>query len=112
MIIYLAIYVLCTLPLAAGRMVAMTGQVIPYWYYCIVGAAVTSCSWLDVLIYAFNRRVLIFSDAPPLVDKCGIDTFGIFHSPEDFWNVMTAIKGGVLVDPLSAHIAESTKDCL
>jgi hypothetical protein len=31
MIIYPTIYVLCTLPLAAGRVVALTGLVIPYW---------------------------------------------------------------------------------
>ena len=75
MIIYPTIYVVCTLPLAAGRMVAMNGQVIPYWYYCIAGAAITP------------------------IDECGIDTFGIFHSPEDFWNVRTVVEGGVLVDP-------------
>lgn len=87
MITHPTIYVLCTLPLAAGRMVAMTGQVIPYWYYCIAGAAITSCGQLDVLI------------APPPIDECGIDTFGIFHSLEDFWNVRTVVEGGVLVDP-------------
>ena len=31
MIIYPTIYVLCTLPLAVGRVVALTGQVILYW---------------------------------------------------------------------------------
>jgi hypothetical protein len=98
-IIYPTIYVLYTLPLAAGRMVAMTGQVIPYWYYCIAGAAITSCDWLDVLIDAFTHRVLVFSDAPPPIDECGIDTFGIFHSLEDIWNVRTVVEGGVLVDP-------------
>jgi hypothetical protein len=99
MIIYPTIYVLCTLPLAAGRMAAMTGHIIPYWYYCIAGAAITSCGWLDVLLYAFTRRVLIFSDAPPPIDECGIETFGIFHSPEEFWSVRTVVEGGVLVDP-------------
>jgi hypothetical protein len=99
MIIYPTIYVLCTLPLAAGRMAAMTGHAIPYWYYCIAGAAITSCGWLDVLLYAFTRRVIIFSDAPPPIDECGLETFGIFHSPEEFWSVRTIVEGGVLVDP-------------
>ena len=101
MIIYPTIYALCTLPLAAGRMVAMTGQVIPYWHYCNAGAAITSGGWLDVLIDAFTYRALVFSDAPPPVDECGIESFGIFHSLEDFWNwnVRTVVEGGVLVDP-------------
>jgi hypothetical protein len=99
MVIYPTIYVLCTLPLAAGRMVAMTGHVIPYWYYCIAGAAITSCGWLDVVLYALTRRVLVFSDAPPPIDEYGLETFGIFHSPEEFWSVRIVVEGGVLVDP-------------
>lgn len=102
MIIYPIIYVLCTLPLAAGRMAAMTGHLIPYWYYCIAGAAITSCGWLDVLFYAFTRRVLVFSDAPPPIDECGIETFGFFHSPGEFWSVRTVVEGGVLVDPTTS----------
>ena len=98
MIIYPTIYVLCTLPLAAGRMAAMTGHLIPYWFYCVAGAAITSCGWLDVLLYAFTRCVLVFSDAPPPIDECGLETFGIFHSPEKFWSVRTTVEGGVLVD--------------
>jgi len=91
--------VLYTLPLAAGRTVAMTGQVIPHWCYCIAGAAVTSYGRLDVLIDAFTHHVFVFSDAPPPIDECGIESFGIFHSLEDFWNVRTVVEGGVLVDP-------------
>jgi hypothetical protein len=99
MIIYPTVYMSCTLPLAAGRMVAMTGQAVPYRCHCIAGAAITSCGWLDVLIDAFTHRVLVFSDAPPPIDECGIETFGIFHSLEGFWNVTTVVEGGVLVDP-------------
>jgi hypothetical protein len=58
MIIYPTVYVLCILPLAAGRMVAMTHHVIPYWYYCTAGAAITSCGWLDVVMYATSNRLL------------------------------------------------------
>lgn len=99
MIIYPTIYVLCTLPLAAGRMASMTGRDIPYWYYCLAGAAITSCGWLDVLLYAFTRRALVFADTPPDVDECGLDTFGIFRTAEGLWSVRTTVEGGVLVDP-------------
>ena len=98
MIIYPIIYVVCTLPLAAGRMAAMTGHTTPYWYLCLAGSAITSCGWLDVVLYAFTRRVLIFSDKPPPVDELGLDTFGVYRSPQEFY-MRTVIEGGVLVDP-------------
>jgi hypothetical protein len=98
MIIYPTIYVLCTLPLAAGRMASMTGRHIPYWYYCVAGAAITSSGWLDVLLYAFTRRALIFSDTPATIDECGLETFGIFRTSEGLWSVRTTVEGGVLVD--------------
>jgi hypothetical protein len=59
MIIFPVVYVCCTLPLAAGRMAAMTGMVIPYWWYCVAGAAITSNGWLDVMLYVMTRRVLV-----------------------------------------------------
>lgn len=99
MIIYPTIYVLCTLPLAAGRMASMNGHTIPYWYYCLAGAAITSCGWLDVLLYAFTRRALVFSDIPPAIHECGLETFGIFRTSEGLWSIRTTVEGGVLVDP-------------
>jgi hypothetical protein len=59
MIIFPVVYVCCTLPLAAGRMAAMTGMMIPYWWFCVAGAAITSNGWLDVLLYVMTRRVLV-----------------------------------------------------
>lgn len=41
MIFYPVIYTVCTLPLAAGRMAAMTGVDVSYAYYCLAGAAIT-----------------------------------------------------------------------
>lgn len=40
-----------------------------------------------------------FSATPPPINECGIEAFGVFHSPEDFWNVRTVAEGGVLLDP-------------
>lgn len=96
MIIYPTIYVLCTLPLAAGRMAAMSGREIPLWYYCMAGSAITSCGWLDVVLYAYTRRVLVFSDLPPPVDEFGLHTFG---GSLQMNQARTVIEGGLLVDP-------------
>ena len=62
MILYPAIYVILTLPLAAGRMAAMTGITLPDTYYCVAGSLMTSCGWLDALLYTLTRRVLISTE--------------------------------------------------
>lgn len=107
MIIYPVVYVLCTLPLAGGRMASMTGMVVPYCkstfyplafafsltrpgWFCLAGAAITSCGWLDVLLYAVTRHALIFSRAPPPPQDLGLDTFGW---KEPFWGTRTTITG-------------------
>lgn len=62
MILYPAIYMILTLPLAAGRMAAMTGVTLPDTYYCVAGSLITSCGWLDALLYTLTRRVLISTE--------------------------------------------------
>ncbi|EHY56000.1 hypothetical protein HRR83_006620 [Exophiala dermatitidis] len=95
MIIYPVVYVICTLPLAGGRMASMTGSSVPYWWYCLAGAAITSCGWLDVLLYACTRRVLIFSPHAPAPHDMGLDTFGWNYSREGFWGTTTTISGPI-----------------
>lgn len=93
MIIYPVVYVVCTLPLAGGRMASMTGMFVPYWWFCLAGAAITSCGWLDVLLYAVTRRVLTFKHNPPPPADIGLDTFGWKDSGEGFWGIRTTITG-------------------
>ncbi|OAP54410.1 hypothetical protein AYL99_11511 [Fonsecaea erecta] len=93
MIIYPVVYVFCTLPLAGGRMAAMTGVSVPYWWFCLAGAAITSCGWLDVLLYAVTRHVLIFGRAPPPPQDLGLDTFGWKDVGDNFWGLRTTISG-------------------
>src|ERR1700709_1409581 len=59
MVLYPIIYVMLTLPLAGGRMAAMAGHDPPLWYYCFAGSLITSCGWLDTLLYTLTRRVFI-----------------------------------------------------
>lgn len=95
MIIYPIVYVICTLPLAGARMASMRGTVVPYWWFCLAGASITSCGWLDVVLYAMTRRVLIFSSDPPPADDIGLDTIGWKHSGEGFWGTTTTISGPI-----------------
>lgn len=77
MVVYPAVYVVCTLPLASSRMAAMTGKPPSLARLCLAGAMITSNGWLDVLLYTCTRRIMIFSDEPP-VDANGFDTFAPF----------------------------------
>lgn len=92
MIIYPTTYVICTLPLAGGRMAAMTGSQVPNWYLCLAGASITSCGWIDVLLYAFSRQALVFGDEPVSRTVHGFQTFG-WHNASSQYESRTVIEG-------------------
>jgi hypothetical protein len=62
MIMYPTAYVILTLPLAIGRMVSMRGVNMPDKFYFIAGSFLTSCGWVDALLYTLTRRVLVGGD--------------------------------------------------
>lgn len=62
MVMYPAVYVVLTLPIAVGRMVAMTGTRMPDVFFVIAGSLLTSCGWIDALLYALTRRILVSND--------------------------------------------------
>jgi G protein-coupled glucose receptor regulating Gpa2 C-term len=100
MVIFPLAYVVLTLPLAAGRMAAMRGVRISFAYYGLAGASITSCGWVDVVLYCFTRRVLLFSQAPPSRNDFGFDTLGWKHGGNDsFFGNTTTIEGPVSHKP-------------
>ena len=62
MVMYPMVYVILTLPIAVGRMVAMTGRTLPDAFLIVAGALLTSCGWIDALLYTLTRRVLVNND--------------------------------------------------
>ena len=87
----------------------MGGVKISYAYFCLAGASITckpdypvpmiisnrsplACGWLDVLMYAFTRRALIFSNKAPAPEDLGVSTFGVFDSST---GMFTTIEGGI-----------------
>lgn len=62
MIMYPAVYVILTLPIAVGRMVAMTGTPMPDIFFCVAGSLLTSCGWIDALLYTLTRRILVTNE--------------------------------------------------
>ena len=81
------------------------GNEVSYWYYCLAGAAITSCGWLDVMLYAYTRRVLVFSDTPPSIDELGLDTFGTSNFGRRPYEVTTTIESELLPGPVYGHRA-------
>jgi G protein-coupled glucose receptor regulating Gpa2 C-term len=64
MILYPIIYIVLTLPIASGRMAAMAGNKLPIAFYGVAGSFLTSCGWLDTLLYTLTRRVFIKAERP------------------------------------------------
>ncbi|KAK5656886.1 hypothetical protein OQA88_4437 [Cercophora sp. LCS_1] len=81
-LLYPIIYVLCTAPLAAGRIASMAGNNVPLSYFCFAGSMIASAGWLDVALYSSTRRAIVFSgEAPPSQDT-GIGTFAFMRAAE------------------------------
>jgi hypothetical protein len=43
-------------------MVAMTGQDMPDIFFVVAGSLLTSCGWIDALLYTLTRRVIVSGD--------------------------------------------------
>jgi hypothetical protein len=61
MVVYPVIYVVLTMPLAAGRVSAMVGRNPSLVYYCVAGALMSSCGVIDVILYISTRKALVKS---------------------------------------------------
>lgn len=61
MVIYPFAYVALTLPLAIGRVSAMTGKNPSLTYYCVAGSLMACCGFIDVILYLWTRKALIKS---------------------------------------------------
>jgi hypothetical protein len=66
MTLYPCVYVLLTLPLSAGRMWSMAHNGHPYSnaFACVAGSMITSCGWVDSLLYTLTRKRLLKDTMP------------------------------------------------
>ncbi|KAH6648390.1 hypothetical protein BKA67DRAFT_362558 [Truncatella angustata] len=81
-LIYPIIYVLCTMPLAMGRILTMAGRDFGVGYFCFAGLMMASNGWLDVLLFSYTRSSIIFVASPDFVDT-GLDTFKFMRTPHE-----------------------------
>ncbi|KAK0672764.1 G protein-coupled glucose receptor regulating Gpa2-domain-containing protein [Cercophora samala] len=76
-LLYPLIYIICTLPLALGRIATMAGAHVPISYFCTAGALIASNGWLDVLLWGVTRHRLIFTSEGIDTEESGIESFGV-----------------------------------
>jgi hypothetical protein len=93
-LLYPLIYIICTAPLAFGRIVTMAGVNVPISYFCTAGALITSNGWLDVLLWGVTRHRLLFT-ADIDTEESGLETFNFMRTPhERRWGNMVWVEGG------------------
>ncbi|KAK4187114.1 G protein-coupled glucose receptor regulating Gpa2-domain-containing protein, partial [Podospora australis] len=79
-LLYPVIYVICTAPLALGRIATMAGVDVSITYFCIAGALIASNGWLDVLLWGITRHHLIFRGDVDS-EESGLNTFTFMRTP-------------------------------
>ena len=97
MFLYPLVYLLLTLPIASGRMYAMANpdKQLPLVFYIVVGTIFTSCGWVDSILYAATRQVLIRSDIESLrTYRDGRSTRNVHTSPESRASDNVTLKNG------------------
>ncbi|KAI0841144.1 G protein-coupled glucose receptor regulating Gpa2-domain-containing protein [Hypoxylon sp. FL0890] len=62
MLAYAIVYTILSLPLAAGRMAAMSNNDLSDTYYLFAGAVFTCSGWVDTILYTITRRALLFDE--------------------------------------------------
>ncbi|KAH7143729.1 hypothetical protein EDB81DRAFT_503282 [Dactylonectria macrodidyma] len=95
-LIYPVIYVLCTLPLAMGRIATMAGANVPLGYFCFAGAMIASNGSFDCLLFGTTRNVILFASKYEVdTADLGLKTFNFMKTPTNrrFGNVIS-IQGG------------------
>lgn len=58
MVLYPIAYIALSLPLPAGRLAVWNGAKVSLTYYCIGATLMTSCGFVDTIMYTLTRRVL------------------------------------------------------
>lgn len=94
-LIYPLIYVVCTLPLAVGRVATMASATVPIAYYCFAGAAMVSNGLLDCILFSSTRHSIVFGAADQIgIKDTGLDTFSFMRTPASKFGNNVWIQGG------------------
>lgn len=95
-LIYPVIYILCTLPLALGRIASMAQKNVPLEYMCFAGAMIASNGMFDCMLFGTTRNVIVFASKHE-VDRSntGLETFNFMQTPRTRrYGNMVWVQGG------------------
>ncbi|KAK3711865.1 hypothetical protein LTR37_009383 [Vermiconidia calcicola] len=108
MTLYPCVYVLLTLPLSVGRMWSMAHGGAAYGdaYACVAGAMITSCGWVDSLLYTLTRRRLLRDTMPATSSRRtrGSDLDNDMGSKGITHTRTVTVEGGQMMDTLSLSL--------
>ncbi|KAF5023901.1 hypothetical protein F66182_4023 [Fusarium sp. NRRL 66182] len=94
-LIYPIIYVMCTLPLALGRVAAMAGAHVPTAYHCFAGALIASNGSFDCLLFGTTRHTIVFGSTDSVNGSdTGLETFAFNRTPANRLGNRIWIQGG------------------
>ncbi|KAM5355698.1 hypothetical protein ACJ41O_002344 [Fusarium nematophilum] len=94
-LVYPVIYVMCTLPLALGRIATMAGAHVPMGYYCFAGTLIASNGSFDCLLFGTTRHAIVFGSKDEIdVENTGLDTFAFMRTPANRFGNIVWIQGG------------------
>ncbi|KAK1993857.1 hypothetical protein LX36DRAFT_615190 [Colletotrichum falcatum] len=105
-LLYPFVYVICTMPLAAGRLASMAGHKVSLAYFCFAGAMIACNGWLDVALYSSTRRSIVFpADGPP-TQEVGLETFAFMCNAAPRFGNTTIVIGGADPNGTSQHASK------
>ncbi|KAK5998864.1 hypothetical protein PT974_01248 [Cladobotryum mycophilum] len=95
-LLYPIIYVMCTLPLALGRLLTMAGVDVPTGYFCFAGAMISFNGFFDCFLFGTTRHAIIFASKYNLDDEdTGVKTIAFLQTPKTRrYGNMVWIQGG------------------
>lgn len=97
-LIYPVIYILCTLPLALGRIATMAGADVPLPYMCFAGAMISSNGFFDCLLFGTTRNTIVFGGRDQVTRAdTGLSTFAFLQNadvPRNYGNTIMILGGG------------------
>jgi hypothetical protein len=103
MTLYPCVYVILTLPLSAGRMWSYAhGTSYSDAYACVAGAMITSCGWVDTLLYTLTRKKLLRDTMPGTTNRTrGSDWDNELGSKGITHTRTVTVEGGQVLDTLA-----------
>ncbi|RSM14064.1 hypothetical protein CEP52_001552 [Fusarium oligoseptatum] len=94
-LVYPLIYVMCTLPLALGRIATMAGAHVPMGYYCFAGTLIASNGSFDCLLFGTTRHAIVFGSKDEVdIEDTGLETFAFMRTPANRFGNIVWIQGG------------------